>query len=342
MPGMKIDSKSQGRQRLQEERLRHGWTQQDVANRVGTTVVNVSRWERGVTSPGPYFRQQLGQLFAKDEEALGLLSDEQASSEPEKIEQTANIIDKQAVLPATVQAEQASPFQGEQPARMAGKPQPGMLNSVSQPPPLEKRRGFTARKATWVIGISAAFLLLVMGNLLLFPLIYARVTSSEQHTTASTPAPGAPRPILMYSFEDGGTDGWTREGHIIQFQNSNAVGGYDGTRALQIVFSSRKSTDLPYISVNPITAAPHSGETLSAALFVPPATTTTVAATLYVQDMTYAWHISPATILSRGKWNVLRFVIPAFAGPGLQVGIQFLSTPLNVLTTIYADDIEWW
>ena len=58
---------------LQEERLRRGWTQQEVASRVGTTVVNVSRWERGITFPNPYFRQQLCLVFEKDAEALGLL-----------------------------------------------------------------------------------------------------------------------------------------------------------------------------------------------------------------------------------------------------------------------------
>jgi len=59
---------------IQEARLARGWTQQEVANRVGTTVVNVSRWERGVTSPNPYFRQKLCALFEKDAEELGLFT----------------------------------------------------------------------------------------------------------------------------------------------------------------------------------------------------------------------------------------------------------------------------
>jgi transcriptional regulator with XRE-family HTH domain len=63
---------------IQEERLARGWTQQEVANRVGTTVVNVSRWERGVTSPNPYFRQKLCTLFEKDATELGLLAMKQA------------------------------------------------------------------------------------------------------------------------------------------------------------------------------------------------------------------------------------------------------------------------
>lgn len=58
---------------LREERLRRAWTQQDLADQIGTSVGNISRWERGITSPGPYFRQQLTNLFEKDIEALGLL-----------------------------------------------------------------------------------------------------------------------------------------------------------------------------------------------------------------------------------------------------------------------------
>jgi transcriptional regulator with XRE-family HTH domain len=40
---------------------------------LGTTHVNVSRWERGITKPHPYFRRRLCQLFGKTETELGLL-----------------------------------------------------------------------------------------------------------------------------------------------------------------------------------------------------------------------------------------------------------------------------
>ena len=41
--------------RLKQERDLRGWTQSEVAERVGTTQVNVSRWEKGVTVPSPYY-----------------------------------------------------------------------------------------------------------------------------------------------------------------------------------------------------------------------------------------------------------------------------------------------
>ena len=62
----------QPRLRLTEARIEHHWSQQDVADRIGTTHVNVSRWERGITRPSPYFRRKLCSLFDKSEPELDL------------------------------------------------------------------------------------------------------------------------------------------------------------------------------------------------------------------------------------------------------------------------------
>jgi tetratricopeptide (TPR) repeat protein len=59
--------------RLKQERELRAWTQSDVAERVGTTQVNVSRWETGITVPSPYYRQKLGELFSKSIQELGLI-----------------------------------------------------------------------------------------------------------------------------------------------------------------------------------------------------------------------------------------------------------------------------
>jgi len=61
------------RLRLTEARMLHNWSQQEVADRIGTTHVNVSRWERGITRPNPYFRRKLCALFGKSEEELELV-----------------------------------------------------------------------------------------------------------------------------------------------------------------------------------------------------------------------------------------------------------------------------
>lgn len=61
------------RAQLTEERKRRGWSQREVADLLGTTQHNVSRWEAGQTTPGPYFRAKLCALFDKSPSELGLV-----------------------------------------------------------------------------------------------------------------------------------------------------------------------------------------------------------------------------------------------------------------------------
>jgi transcriptional regulator with XRE-family HTH domain len=68
------------RQRLSAERIRRRWSQLEVADQLGTTPGNVSRWERGLTSPGPYFRSKLCELFGRSAQELGLTLDESDDS----------------------------------------------------------------------------------------------------------------------------------------------------------------------------------------------------------------------------------------------------------------------
>ena len=59
--------------RLRDARSSYGWSQQTLADQVGTTPVNISRWENGSTFPSPYFRQRLCEVFGKTPAELGLL-----------------------------------------------------------------------------------------------------------------------------------------------------------------------------------------------------------------------------------------------------------------------------
>lgn len=69
---MNTIAKGSPKQRLAAERMRRRWTQLEVADQLGTTPGNVSRWERGITSPGPYFRSKLCELFGMSAHELGL------------------------------------------------------------------------------------------------------------------------------------------------------------------------------------------------------------------------------------------------------------------------------
>ncbi len=57
---------------LRNARSDRKWTQQKLADRVGTTKINISRWENGATFPSRYFRQRLSEVFGKTPDELGL------------------------------------------------------------------------------------------------------------------------------------------------------------------------------------------------------------------------------------------------------------------------------
>lgn len=70
---VKNDKKFPPNPRLRAARDERGWSQQELAERVGTTSVNVSRWENGSNFPSPYSRQRLCEVFNKSLDELGLV-----------------------------------------------------------------------------------------------------------------------------------------------------------------------------------------------------------------------------------------------------------------------------
>lgn len=58
---------------LKRARELRGWSQEDLAGKIGTTQKIVSRWERGESTPVPYYRQRLCKLFEKNAAELGFL-----------------------------------------------------------------------------------------------------------------------------------------------------------------------------------------------------------------------------------------------------------------------------
>lgn len=74
--------KRTARIRLVEERKHRGWSQRELADYLGTTQHNVSRWEAGVTTPGPYFRTKLEEVFEMSAQQLGLLDEKSPGRVP--------------------------------------------------------------------------------------------------------------------------------------------------------------------------------------------------------------------------------------------------------------------
>ncbi len=66
--------------RLKHERMLRGWSQARVAQEIDTSERNIGRWERGFSTPSPYFREKLCQLFGKSAQELGFVSDEESST----------------------------------------------------------------------------------------------------------------------------------------------------------------------------------------------------------------------------------------------------------------------
>src|SRR5947209_20084099 len=69
-----MEKTSSWQHNLKRERQWRGWSQEDVAARIGSDAKTVSRWERGLTFPSPYFQQRLVDLFGKDAQALGFIA----------------------------------------------------------------------------------------------------------------------------------------------------------------------------------------------------------------------------------------------------------------------------
>ncbi len=69
-------------ERLRRARSLKGWSQADLAGQIGTSFEIVSRWERGVTVPSPYYRERLCAALGQTAEDLGLARDTQKPSPP--------------------------------------------------------------------------------------------------------------------------------------------------------------------------------------------------------------------------------------------------------------------
>ncbi|HZU69521.1 MAG TPA: tetratricopeptide repeat protein [Ktedonobacteraceae bacterium] len=70
-----VKTKRSPNERLKAHRLKKNWTQVYVATMIGTSDVEVSRWENGTSIPSLYFREQLCELFGTTPEALGFVTD---------------------------------------------------------------------------------------------------------------------------------------------------------------------------------------------------------------------------------------------------------------------------
>ena len=89
----------QQRVNLTEARRLRVWSQKELAEQLGTTQVNVSRWERGLTTPTPYFRSKLMALLRKSDLELGLRPNELAENRIYQLPSFSEPSPRKTVLP---------------------------------------------------------------------------------------------------------------------------------------------------------------------------------------------------------------------------------------------------
>ena len=68
--------------RLKEEREKRGWSQARVAEQIDSDAINVSRWERGFSTPSPYYREKICRLYGKNAQDLGFLDETREEIKP--------------------------------------------------------------------------------------------------------------------------------------------------------------------------------------------------------------------------------------------------------------------
>lgn len=93
--------KKQPKLHLKNERERRGWSQEKLADLIGTTQKIISRWERGESVPLPYYREKLCTLFSKDAEEPGFLETEQPATTMAPRETFASVLPLPALQSST-------------------------------------------------------------------------------------------------------------------------------------------------------------------------------------------------------------------------------------------------
>ena len=152
--------------RLRAAREQRGWSQQTLANLLGTTKLTVGRWERGERSPQLFFRAKLTELFGMSVEELGLT----ASPEPK--------------APAEVELTQSS----ASPANPS--PLPVLETVESRGPHGGGATLFTKKRLLAAVAALLLLILTVVGK------VYASHPGAPLvHTTQSTPTPGLQKTI---------------------------------------------------------------------------------------------------------------------------------------------------
>ena len=82
-----MSNTAQRNEQLRQHRFRRNWRLQDVADKLGTTITTVQRWERGNQQPSAYYRAKLCELFDVSPQELGFEEEEALPPTPDNVEE---------------------------------------------------------------------------------------------------------------------------------------------------------------------------------------------------------------------------------------------------------------
>ncbi len=161
----------------------------------------------------------------------------------------------------------------------------------------------------------------------------------------SSTATGTANSYGSFSFEDGGTDGWSGHGNQSTLVQNSITVARDGKHALQISLANLGPGDFPYVSVgrSNLAVSPNASQVISMYVYLP-ANATNLDAKVFVMDSQYHWFSPDSwTLLQSGTWNHMTFTVPLAANGQLrQLGIQFNNPGTTVISTrLFIDAVSW-
>jgi hypothetical protein len=160
---------------------------------------------------------------------------------------------------------------------------------------------------------------------------------------ATTPPQSAQGPVVNFSFEDRGVDGWEEDNGSYLY-TSTAV-AHSGQRSLALALKDTSANDYPIVYINTWDAhaqMPSSGQTISAYVYIDSGSVA-IQGNVFVEDTHSQQHFVPYDnlgTLTSGAWNYLSYTVP----DGISVeeyGIGLHSEGSISNATIYFDDISW-
>lgn len=130
--------------RLRRERELRGWSQANVADKLGAQPRLVMRWEMGYASPSPYYRQKLCLLFSKNAEELELIKQDEEDAPAKELPLSNEGDTRDSTLVAESQvSEQDNNTTLEEPEPSEREDEMGLVAEEIAARPLQEEKGYT-------------------------------------------------------------------------------------------------------------------------------------------------------------------------------------------------------